>query len=641
MGTPVICPHCGKFFVSENEPGNPFCLCPACGRWMNIAPVIQRNQKAKTGPVKCPFCHAQLAPGSNTCLNCKRQVITGEKLPLLRRLALLPMSKKMALFSSVLGGVIVILVLVNLVVTWVTTPRDRPIGPAPTVDPADVVAARQILADFQEAEAAEAKMPLAEKLGKVGPAAAPFIQEGLEQTEGEIETLALLAALGETGDAQSADVLMDYLNDPTFGLTALRSLALLGDERAVRPMTEHFAAAVRHVTLAQALARDSLLPSNVPEESLLRQWADQATDLYRPVAALGPKALPALLEVYWRAWEWPTRDRGTEWMAHLNRVTARMMFLDGTPNEVIEGMLTEQSPPVRLAAAILLSERRGASGAQAEEWAGKLADLLAHDRAEVRRRTVWTMARITGRSFGRLNPTKNPANMRANALKEAVRWIRERTGKRLNVTPDLLTQHTGWLVVTRRTYHPARAVAREQLVGLAGADWPGARKRLQAMLALPPDAAPPVGELLEGDVRRLKPPARLVVLELLAQWRDRQAAKKMDRLTGILDNPAWMPACIAAAKTSSLRDGSASRWLGEVAGLRAETLRNEDPKEGLVPADIGRLIAPQGKAALLALHRDDRFRGKGGPLIRVYRATLDAMIAYGWPVSHWLTELGG
>ncbi len=428
------------------------------------------------------------------------------------------------------------------------------------------------------------------------------------------------------------------MDDPRFRQTAIISLALLGDERATGPMLEHFTGHARRVALGEAMAKRSLLPAGPHLPALRRQWAERLAELRRPLAALGPAALPDLLAAYWSAWHWPTRDRGAGWMDEVNRIVPAMRLANPI-TETLEGLLSGQPADVRLAAAMALGKRRAGDRRTAEQWAGRIADLLADARLDVRQRTVWTMASVADKAFARFGPDQPPAAVPGAAVTEASEWIRRRTGRHIKIHPALVDQHRAAPAPTRRVFHPARAHARRLIRGLPQADWPTARSRWRELSRLGPDAAPAVRSLLERDVRQLKVPARLVVLLLLAQWRDRAAVGPMGQLTRLLDNPPWMPACLAIAQTSAARDARTQRWLDRVAKLDPPSLVGTDPAQGLVAADLGRLIAPQGREALLAMRRDPRYRGESSPGRQVYRAAIDAMITYGWPVTLWLKEL--
>lgn len=640
MGTPVICPHCNSFFVAENEPGNPFSLCSHCGRWMNIAPVVNRHRKKnKTrGPAKCPFCQTQLAPGSDTCLQCKRQIITGEKLPLLRRLSLVSTGRKMVVLCSVLGGLIAVTIIVNAIVTYVrTTARPSLLPTTGVTDSADVITAREILAELAKADGEAEQVRIGTELGKVGSAAIPLILETMDASDlPDGARRGLVVALGQIGDPRGADVVAEAMRERNLRQVATVSLALMGDERAVGPIIEHFVEQVRQATLLNALAKRLLVPTEMDVAILRRKWGDRVARLHGPIAALGEQAIPGLLATYWRTWKWPTRDRGREWMDQVNRIGARMRFENGTLNDVLADLLTDQPPNVRLAAALLLSKRRAGGNRAAEKWAGQLADLLADSHPETRRRALWTITSVTGKPFGRFRADRPPADVPPPALTEAAEWIGNRTGRKVNIPKTLLAELDKRPVAIRMTYHPARAQARRLVSGLAKADWPTARARWSELAKLTPDAAPVVRGMLEGDVRQLGIPARLVSLQLLAQWRDRESARAMGQLEGMLDNPAWMPACVAIAQTSARRDGRVERWVNTVPDLPAEVLGGKDPSKGFVPTDLGRLIAPQGYSALTAVRRHGRYTGTDNPLSRVYTATIDAMIDYGWPVSAWL-----
>ncbi len=638
MGKPVICPHCNEFFVSDNEPGNPFCLCPKCGRWMNIAPPVRRKKRKPSRPTQCPFCKAPMSPGSDTCLKCQRQIITGEKLPLLRRLALVPTTTKMIALCGGLAALVAMIFIGNLIANR----RDQPEPPPPVqaVDAPEVITVRQTLAKLLGAADEAEQARLGEALGKIGPVAVGPIVDALGQQElSEGARHALIAALGQIGDARGADIVAKALDDPPMRLTAMISLALMGDGRATAPLTRHFAKHVRRVSIGQALIKQSLISPRIDRAVLQREWGERLAHLRRALAALGEPGLPRLLQAYWSAWRWPTRDRGRAWLDQVDRVLSAMTIKEGTPDEALEGLLVGQPPEVRLAAAMLLSKRRG-DRRSSKRWAGMIADLLADSRLEVRQRTVWTIVAITNKVFGRFGADRPPVHVPAAALTEAGAWIQQRTGRKIEIPASLLAEHASAPEVVRRTYHPARAEARRLIDGLPQADWPTARKRRRELAKLPPDAAPVVRSLLEGDVRQLRVPARLAVLQLAAHWRDRASVRPMDRLEDLLDNPAWMPGCLAVARASARGDGDPKRWLDAVAGVDERALAGTDPSRGFVPDDLGPLIAAQGRPALTAMHRDSRYHIPNGPLTRAYHATIKAMIDYGWPVPKWLEELG-
>ena len=638
MGKPVICPHCNEFFVSDNEPGNPFCLCAKCGRWMNIAPPARRKKRKPARPTQCPFCKAPMSPGSDTCLKCQRQIITGEKLPILRRLALVPTTTKMIALCGGLAALVAMIFIGKLIANRGGQPEPQP--PVQAVDSPEVITARQTMAKLLSATDEAEQARLGEALGKIGPAAVGAIVDTLGRRElSEGARHALITALGEIGDPRGADGVVEALDDPPLRLSAMISLALMGDRRAAAPLTQHFAEHVRRVSMGQVLIKRSLIVPRVDRAVVQREWGERLAHLRRALSALGEPALPRLLQTYGSAWRWPTRDRGRAWLDQVDRVLSAMTISGKTPDEALEGLLVNQSPEVRLGAAMLLSKRRG-DRRLSERWAGMIGDLLADSRLEVRQRAVWTVASITNKVFGRFGADRPPIRAPAAALTEASAWIQQRTGRKIEIAASLLAEHASDSAVVRRTYHPARAKARRLIDGLPQADWSTARKRQRELAKLPPDAAPVVRALLEGDVRQLRIPARWVLLQLAAHWRDRASVRPMGRLEGLLDNPAWMPACLAVARASARGDRDPKRWLEVVAGVDEKALAGTDPNRGFVPDDLGPLIAAQGRPALTAMHRDSRYHIPNGPLIRAYHATIKAMIDYGWPVPGWLKELG-
>jgi hypothetical protein len=602
---------------------------------MNIG--ARRPTKKPTHVVaRCPFCGSQLPLGGDTCLKCQRQVVTGQKLPLLRRIALVPTGKKMLVLCGLLAALFASIVVVNLMTSWLRQPGHKGPSTVRSGPSAEELTARRLMDELLRTTDDAERARLGSALGQAGPAAVPMAIEALRRTDlAEGTRLVLIAALGELGDRRAGDVLAELMTGPSFRHAAMISLAMIGDPRAANDMLSYFTEQVRQAALADALARRSLLPVQVDEAAMQRRWADRITRLIRPVAGLGPAVLPQLLSTYWAAWQWPMHDRGRYWLEQLDRVLGQMV-LSGPADEVLEGLLSGQSPEVRLASAMLLKKRQGRSSPLAERRAGRIADLLADGDPVVRRRAVWTICALTDRALGSFGAQQPPEDVGEEVLKEALLYAQRRLGRQVQIDPSLLAQTKLPSEPTRREYHPARVEARRLVEGLGGADWPNARSRLAVLRSLPPDAAPVVRPLLEGDVRQLQVPARLVVLELLANWRDRASSRLMGRLEGLLDNPPWMPPCIACAQASASRDVRVGGWLERLARLDPGALAGTDPARGFTPADLGELIAPLGRPALAAIRRDPSFAS--GELAKVYHATVDAMVAYGWPVQAWLGE---
>jgi len=639
MSKSVLCPHCGHFFLSHNEPGNPFCMCPACGRWMDIAPKRQGKRKPHRA-TQCPFCGTQLALGGDTCLSCHRQIITGEMLPLRDRLALVPMGKKMAVLCGGLAFLVSIIVIVNVIVTWVrhpTPPRSRPVS---KVTVPEELAAKKILDQLLHSTDDRERTRLSEALGRIGPAAVPLALKALERSDLPEETRrGILNALGEIGDPRAADALAEAMKEERFHRTALISLAMVGDRRAAEGLVRLFTEAVRHASLGNALMKRSLIPAASDPTFVQRQWAESATRLHRPAGALGATILPDLLAVYWSAWDWPIRDRGQDWLDQVDRVLGRMSIEGGKDTE-LEKLLAGGPSEVRLAAAMLLRRRQGAGHPEAEKWAETLKDLLTDSRLEIRQKTVWVVACLTDRKFGGFVPSQLPCDVTAASLKEIAEWMQRRTGQVIHIAPSLLAEHPAHDPVLRRQYHPARAMARNIVPDLPRADWSQARACRQKLFPLPADAAPVVRELLQRDPRDLRVPARLVVLQVAAHWRERSLTDAIRRLDGLLDNPPWMSSCVACAVACTSRNVQSQKWLDAIVDLDPAILGESDPAKGFVPSDLGLLIAPLGRPAFAALHRDDRFRRSEGRLFKVYSSAIEAMTDYGWPVAAWLSEAG-
>ncbi len=639
MGKPVVCPHCGSCFQAQPEPGHPFCLCPRCGRWMSVNLRLRPRKKPGSTKAKCPFCGAQLALGGDTCLNCQRQVFTGEMLPLFQRLRLVPTGKKMAVLSGVLAGLVALIVLVNLTIGWIRH-LQRPSRPVtmPSQTAADEAAARKLVDALVAATDDVEVERLGSTLGKSGSVSVPFILKAMDRADvSDHARRAMIVALGEIKDPKAGNALADALTERPFHETALISLAQIGDARALEPMYALYTSNVRYTMLADTMANRALLPLGVNAASLQRHWSEALARVRRPMACLGRTALPQLLAGYWSARQWLPRDRGQYWLEQLDRVLEQMTLSAG-PDAVLDDLLVGQPAEVRLASAMLLRKRRPTIDQTAEQRATKLADLLVHNDLTTRRRAIWVLSCLTGKTFADFSWEREPIWVSPDALKQACEWVRRKAGTSIEATPDLLAQTHPPELPKRSEYHPARIEARRLTAGLLNAEWPAAREKYRALRDLPPDAAPVVRDLLNRDPKDFGIPARLVVLQLLSQWRDAAATEPIGRLGGLKDNPPWMPAWLAISRAATSRNPALTPWLEAVYRLDPILSTQDDPQKGPTLSDLADLLAPMGKPALVAMRRSDAFRRPGSSLARLFTTTADTMSTYGWPVSAWLAE---
>lgn len=89
MPLKVRCPQCRRMLVAEDEAVGQRKVCPACGRLFNVPLPESACPTPAVRQRRCPHCGAEIPPTAPFCLKCHRDVKTGKKLPLRRRLRLM------------------------------------------------------------------------------------------------------------------------------------------------------------------------------------------------------------------------------------------------------------------------------------------------------------------------------------------------------------------------------------------------------------------------------------------------------------------------------------------------------------------------------------------------------------------------
>jgi hypothetical protein len=94
MPLKIRCPHCHRVLVAEDAAAGEARPCPACGRAFSVplprsATVEPPKPVVTIMPHTCPRCRTEVAGAATFCHNCHTDLITGQRLPLRRRLRLL------------------------------------------------------------------------------------------------------------------------------------------------------------------------------------------------------------------------------------------------------------------------------------------------------------------------------------------------------------------------------------------------------------------------------------------------------------------------------------------------------------------------------------------------------------------------
>ncbi|MBK8916101.1 MAG: hypothetical protein IPM64_16150 [Phycisphaerales bacterium] len=633
MALEIRCPHCDGILLAEDWTAGEGRNCPRCGRGFTVplpsaASPAERTAAAVKG-VTCARCRATLAPGTRQCRHCLSDPITGTRLPLGRRLRLLSANFLfgICLVAALLtfGGLLVIPSLFR------TPPEPQQIKPiAPVADGASN--SRTLAAQVLAARDARAREPALRELQRAGAAAHPAISDVLvEALSGAAPDprrlrglLSLIDTLSNNAGAEAHPGLTAAARHPALRDAALRGLLRSGDPAAVAPAVAQWMAHVKQALIAE---RGSELIGDEIAQSAAADARRRSNEWFSALRAQSEATLAEALKQYWTTLDWPGQS-ATEGVGRAIFDLARPPApIGATAADVVSGVRAARralesaagapaSTDVRAAVLLILGQNVPQYRSLHERLLTDLLPGLRDRDPLVRRRVVWTIARVGGPVLGSAARAPHPQMVDDEAVRATTDWavglgllsqIGDSAGTPATTLPDPPTGPTATLV--RRVVTPRRQLEHALLADLIGepdAAVTAIRRWRSERIGYSPRAA----ALLDAARSDTPPAARLAAMLLAVEDGSpaAEAALETWAAAGTGDRLLRFAAQSALAALRVRRGDSPRNW-PPTADLRIDDLR-----EGATLELLGGILAVGGAPL--------RARLADGPLDEPVRARL-------------------
>jgi predicted Zn finger-like uncharacterized protein len=612
MPLKIRCPHCRSVLVVEDQAAGLDRPCPRCGETFNVpVPISERSvtggQPAAEVAAKCPKCGAPIAPGTPFCKKCFRDVRTGKRIPLGRRLRHL---------SSV-SVVVLILIVVGLPVTVVVgyniyrdrfAERDTPLPvfrPTPPAELPSAEWARALLA----ARSAAGRAAALHDLNQAGPRAiddlAAALQEppplGVSAGEHRLNRRTALRFLGTHGDEHTAKFIAEATWAPELRDQTLLARGRLGDEAVLGELAAQWANALRADAFLSAAMAAGGGQSGPAAAAALRRSQERLKDLGDALRRFGRAGFEQAAPCYWESWSWlgpPGRDDAAEALYELAKPPVAGTTSIGevvedirAARDLMEAVAADGPPPVRPVAAVLLVKFSPQYRSTVGRVTTSLAETLRDATPIEQQRLTWALARVTGRRFGAIDEDASPMMVCKADVVSALQWIRE---SRLAQPAPLRTHegsYPGPPALARRIVPVARQAERD-LLGELTATWSAAREAIDRWLAFGVGCTPRLRQLLDPAQRSPNYPALAAAMTLAAEYNETSWRGQLTIWREARDQPAWVRslAFTALAALDARNREPIGRW---PEGLE---LPPAGQRDGPSREDFARVIATGGEA---------------------------------------------
>ncbi|QOJ13473.1 MAG: hypothetical protein HRU75_01930 [Planctomycetia bacterium] len=618
MALKIRCPHCNGILLAEDWTAGEGRNCPRCGRGFTVplpatAAPAERAATAVSG-VTCARCRAALAPGTRQCRHCLSDPTTGARLPMGRRLRLLSakfwFGLSLAAVAMMIAGFLIVPALRRAPPEVVSS---EPIPP-PTVDAEGHTRALvQRVLTARDAPTREAAARELQRAGVVGHAAiASAMSEALSGGAPDPRSLrgmlGLVAILSNEPSAAGRPALAAAARNPALRDAALRALVRSGDTDAVAPAVEQW---LIHVKQLLAAERGSALIGDEFAQSAIAEARRRSNEWLAALRTQPDAVIAEALRHYWTTLGWLGQP-ATEGVGRAIFDLARPSAPAGaSAADVVSGIRAARralegaaaapaATDVRAAVLLILAQNVPQYRSLHERLLTELLPGLLDRDPLVRRRVVWTIARVGGPVLGSGARAPHPQMVDEEAVRATTEWAvglgllspggdRSRGGAASDEAP--LTDPT--LALARRVVTPRRQLEHALLSGLHGE--PGSavaalRRWRSERIGYSPRAA----ALLDAARSGVSPAARLAAALLAAEDGSPGAESSLETLR-------------ANAGGERLPGFAADAALAVLRARRGDTLRDWPDNSRLLEADLRDPAIVELLGGILAL---------GGPPLR-------------------------
>ncbi len=589
MPLKIRCPHCRKVLLAEDQTAGEQRACPVCGQVFTV-PIPFHEEEPPHPDVGrvCPGCARPVAPGTRICPGCMTDLVSGRRLPLSRRLRLVPLRTWV---TRGLGGAALLLVIFvaghllrhQMVRPPVSGAISSP-APAPEVNVAAL--AVRLLDTGDQDELAAAFDALAQRGNPAWPAVAAELERSL--ATGSARTANQRAAidlLARSGEPRWLPLLERAYEHPALREAALHGRARLGDNRVLDTLRAGWCEGLRRQLFFERLV---LLTERRADPAaaelganLRRRTAGYADSLRRLANRPENGVLERLAGDYWESWCWLGQRQGEVFGQALFEIAqppaGQGLSFEGVKEEVrgarraLDGAAARSPGATAAAIGLILTQCAPQYRSARERIVAHIARQLPNVPPVEQQRITWALARLTGRAFGQTTEHTHPLDVTPADVQHALAWAGH--GGRLPSGASMGPFRRP-PVLLRRILTPERQLEQELLTGLH-AGWGEALDAATRWTAAELGITPRVRALLHPSRRQLCYPAIMGAMVICAEAGEVDLAPQLELWRNAGDQPRWLRslAFTTLAALEIRRSGEPGGW---PAGLEPELVDELD-----------------------------------------------------------------
>lgn len=619
MPLKIRCPHCRKVLLAEQDTAGEERLCPACGNPISVpVPIHDADIAADAGPTevaaRCVYCGHGMAPGTTFCPKCLREVDTGRRLPLGRRLRLVSARRWVTGLLLIAGVPLAVFVGFNLFLDWRTARRSA--GEFTPVK-ASVFPTGDRAVELLQADTPAGRMAALASLDRLGRLAAADVATELEASLRRSESRnaqqvrnqqAAVLWLGRFGNEACVPVLAEATGRTALRSDALWSRVMLGDGSAIDPLCDLWLVQSRR-TLFLARAVEQMGANADPAAAAyLKRVRGRQRRTRLALRRAGVAALTRLAASYWESLAWLGQEKkdvdlfgaelyelakpADEGASGLSEAVRGMR----SARDALESVGHEGSPASRAACALLLAKFAPQYKSARARVVSGLAKILPQCTPLEQQRIAWALSQLSGRQFdapGATRPApRGPEEIDRDIVIAAVQWARSAG---VANPPDVRTPRPAYPRPPRlsRLVAPRRRQAERDLLNQISRGWESARMAVDPWLDYGIGCTPRLSALLNPGQRDPKLHSVLAAMLITAECDAVEQREMLEIWQHASDQPAWVRglARTVLASMQSRRRGDLGDWPD---GLDLSSVRTQG-RSGPSWSDFGRVIAAGGQ----------------------------------------------
>ena len=557
MSLKIRCPHCRRVLLVEDEKAGRDTHCPACKQTIAVPMPVRETPSPVDVALHCPRCERAIAPGTSYCPHCARDLASGKRLPLGRRLRLVPLRTWTVLVVGVVGAGLLAFVGIN-VYRDVAEKPDRPLpqrsesAHEPVVSSAE--AARRLLA----AETPKERLAAVDALTQVGSGALPAVAAALQSSLGDVadpqkkrNQRTALELLARSGDKRWRTVMEQCRRHGALREDALYGSAMLGDVDVLEDLTALWLRELRRRVFFASVARRAPGGVEGAAQAALSGATARTERFSKALRHLrrdhDVRVLGGLGEAYWETWSWLGQSRDQAAALELFDIAKPAAATDSeeimehirAARRALERVSQEGAPVARATAGLVLAQCAPQYESVRRRIIATLATILPECEPREQQRLTWALAKLTGLTFGEVNADDEPADVGRDDVRAVLKWARDSQTATPGSCKTPSTAYPQRPILVRRVVTPQRQLERD-LWQQFRAGWASMDAALERWLAAELGCTPRVLTRLDPGQREPDYATLAVAMILVAETDEQAARARLELWHEATDQPAWV-----------------------------------------------------------------------------------------------------